>query len=69
MCECKRLIYVDAKCSDMCTTEYEDITKEGYVPDNLEIGSGDYIDLVYCGKIQGDFPLDNQLIKDSIYLA
>ena len=34
--------------------------QEGYVPENLNIGGGDYIEFTYClqcGKIQGDFPI------------
>lgn len=58
-----RVVKVFAKCSDSFSVETEDEHQEyeGYVPDDMGIGSGDYIDFAYCldcGQIQGDeFPL------------
>jgi hypothetical protein len=60
-CGGPNIVEVNAKCSDMCVVEKadEDILLEGYVPRNIGIGSGDYIDFDYCldcGQIQDDWP-------------
>ncbi len=60
-CGKPELIVVNAKCSDMCHIRYPDLTEEqGYVPRNINIGGGDYIEFSYCincGKIRGKFPI------------
>lgn len=60
MCDCTKLIYITAKCRDMCDIEYEGQYHDGYVPSHLGIGEGDYISFAYCpecGKVEGEFPL------------
>ena len=50
---------VSAKCSDMCYFGFKNHEQVGYVPDDIGIGSGDYISFSYClhcGQIQGKFP-------------
>ena len=44
----------DCNCGDIDGEEFE-----GYVPENIGIGGGDYIEFTWCldcGMIQGDFP-------------
>lgn len=56
-----RIIHVTAKCSDLCCVEFPDGTQhDGYVPDKIGIGGGDYIEFKYCmlcGQIQETFPV------------
>ncbi len=55
-----------AKCSDCFVATYKNgaITikdYDGYVPYNMGIGGGDYIEAIYCldcGQIQGKFPIE-----------
>ena len=61
-CESKRVLEVQAKCSDLffCELPYVGAEHEGYVPSDLHIGGGDYIDFkmcLDCGQVQGNFPL------------
>lgn len=62
MCNCNlpsRILKVNAKCSDMCFVQLDGEEHVGYVPDDLGIGGGDYVNFevcLNCGKIQGDFP-------------
>ena len=59
-CGSERILSVNAKCSDMFTAELNMNNYEGYVPYDLGIGGGDYIEFdlcLKCGKIQGHFPL------------
>jgi hypothetical protein len=67
-CEKPIVIVFQAKCSDMCavdivepSTEKTLAMHEGYVPNDLGVGGGDYVGFDYCGncgKIIGEFPLD-----------
>lgn len=59
-CEHKRTAHVTGKCSDRCFVTAGDQEHDGYVPDDMGIGGGDYLEFGYCldcGKIQGSFPL------------
>ncbi|CAB4196769.1 hypothetical protein UFOVP1290_289 [uncultured Caudovirales phage] len=72
-CNSKRVVSAGAKCSDMFYAEFTNevlhTDYNGYVPHDLGIGGGDYIDIKYCmdcGKLQGKFPLPTADIeKDS----
>ena len=58
-CGSGRIVAVNAKCSDLCMVTYGDKQRDGYVPDDIGIGSGDYVDFNYClhcGQIQDEFP-------------
>lgn len=60
-CQSDLVAHVSAKCSDCCHISLKDAEKIGYMPNNLGIGGGDYIDLKWClncGQIQGKFPKD-----------
>jgi hypothetical protein len=68
-----RILGISAKCGDLFLAEYNGITYEGYVPEDIGIGKGDYINITFClecGKIQSSkFPLNepefaNQEIED-----
>jgi len=60
-CHSDRVADVGAKCSDRCyfrVGNYEQ--DDGYVPENLNIGDGDYLDIelcLDCGQLQGKWPL------------
>lgn len=60
-CKSERIMEVSAKCSDMCSLQYHDMERHDYVPRDIGIGGGDYIEFEYCldcGLIQGEFPLE-----------
>lgn len=50
------IVSITAKCSDMFTLDSQGISYEGYVPSELGIGGGDYIDFnldLTTGQIVG----------------
>lgn len=59
-CKSERVASISGKCSDCCSWsvgggEMDD----GYVPGDMGIGGGDYIEFEFClecGQIQGKFP-------------
>ncbi len=56
MCDSDRIIEISAKCSDMCSLEFKGIEYHGDIPDDINIGSGDYINIdicLNCGHAQG----------------
>lgn len=59
--ENQKIVRVNGKCSDMCHIMFPDGTEsDGYVPRDINIGGGDYLDFDYCmncGKLVGDFPV------------
>ena len=58
-CQSERVIAVCAKCSDCCGVNLGSSSMEGYVPTDLGIGGGDYIEFnlcLECGQLQGKFP-------------
>jgi hypothetical protein len=69
-CKTEHLVIVDAKCSDLCNVDYKGQSKQGYVPDDMGIGGGNYIKFSYCpncGMMNGDFPI-NVNLKDEEYI-
>lgn len=60
-CKAKQIAVVNAKCSDRCQFIAPNGTSyEGYVPHNIGVGGGDYVEFEYClkcGQIQGTFPV------------
>jgi hypothetical protein len=59
-CKSERILSVNAKCSDLCNISINGQNKNGYVPHDLGIGGGDYVEFelcLDCGQIQGQFPL------------
>jgi hypothetical protein len=68
-CESNRILVVNAKCSDLCAVSLNGAEKNGYVPDDLGIGGGDYIEFrlcLHCGQIQGKFPLPLAEIEEPL---
>ena len=66
-CGSKRVGWVNAKCSDCCATGIDEKEQDGYVPDDLGIGNGDYVEFDFCfncGQIQGKFPLPISILED-----
>jgi hypothetical protein len=58
-CKTDKILSVNGKCSDMCFAVYDGYEHDGYVPNNLGIGGGDYIEFklcLNCGQVQDTFP-------------
>ena len=61
-CSSDRILSISGKCSDCCTYSItnQNLTGDGYVPDNLNVGGGDYIEFTVCldcGQQQGIWPV------------
>lgn len=68
-CQSARVISVAAKCSDCCGVNLGDSSVDGYVPKDLGIGGGDYVEFLLClecGQLQGNFPLPPAKIEKQI---
>lgn len=66
-CNSSRIADVSAKCNDLCVVEIGDSEHDGYVPDDMGIGKGDYVELKFCldcGQIQGKFPLPTTKLEE-----
>lgn len=66
-CDSDRLIDVGGKTSDCYGHVYKGKSYDGYVPENIGIGGGDYIEFIYCldcGQIQDTFPKDDPQVED-----
>ena len=63
-CGSPRITTISGKCSDMCFVRYPDGREDcNYVPYDIGIGGGDYIEFDYClecGSIQDDFPVKEE---------
>ncbi len=65
-CNSFRIAKLSGKTSDMCCVQMaspadeDDVVEHlGYVPGDMNIGGGDYIEFNFClecGQIQGEFP-------------
>jgi hypothetical protein len=61
-CESTRLASITSKSSDCNFVQVGDNEKDGYVPSDMGIGGGDYVEFVWClecGQIQGDWPVES----------
>jgi len=59
-CGSIRILEVSGKVSDACFITFANEEHDGYVPYNLRIGGGDYLEFnlcMECGKVQGKFPV------------
>lgn len=66
-CSSARIVNIGAKCSDMCSVTYKEVEIDGYVPRDMNIGGGDYVEFSFClncGQIQDDFPVENTGIEE-----
>lgn len=68
----QRLLLVNAKCSDLCQCIYQgkdaDRETDGYVPYNLNVGGGDYVEFTVCldcGQVQGTFPVPEEATAEA----
>jgi hypothetical protein len=60
---------VGGKVSDMCWVHIGDVDHDGYVPYDLGIGGGDYIELeinIETGQIINWKPLTIEMIKEAV---
>ena len=67
-CGSTRLLEITSKVSDAFNVQSTVADYYGYVPGDLGIGGGDYVEFDYCldcGKIQGDFPLPQTEIESN----
>jgi hypothetical protein len=72
-----RLLKLCAKCSDLCGISFQNGTgkiheSDGYVPENINIGGGDYVELdidMETGQIQNWKPVTDAAIILSIKTA
>lgn len=58
-CDSNRIAHINAKCSDMCFVHLGDQEHDGYVPRDLGVGGGDYVEIdlcLNCGHVQGEWP-------------
>ena len=58
-CDKERIANLTAKCSDNFGVEISNNSYEGYVPKDLGIGGGSYLEFAFClncGKIKGTWP-------------
>ncbi len=65
-CKSDRILSVSGKVSDCFFCSFKKKEYEGYVPDEIGIGSGDYIEFNYClecGKIQDSFPKKDPIFE------
>lgn len=68
-CQSERVAKAGAKCSDMFSVSLGETEHQGYVPGDLGIGGGDYVEFSYCldcGQLQGKFPLESAAIEKDI---
>ena len=52
----------------MCDVRMGDMSRDGYVPRGLNIGSGDYLEFkvcLDCGKHQGTFPVTDEAVNEA----
>lgn len=65
-CGSGRIIHAQGKCSDMCFVTIGDSEHDGYVPEGLNIGCGDNIEIdmcLDCGQSLGDFPVPKHKLE------
>jgi hypothetical protein len=67
-CSSEAVISITAKCSDLFSVTFYGINIEGYVPEGIGVGGGDYIKITYCascGMNQSDqFPISSQHLDE-----
>jgi hypothetical protein len=63
-CDSERLASVSSKSSDLNFVQVGKNEHDGYMPDDLGIGGGDYVDFAWClecGQIQGNWSVEPEL--------
>jgi hypothetical protein len=67
-----RLAGICAKCSDLCSyflVNDEEKSGNGYVPGDMGIGGGDYVEFSFCldcGQIQTEFPVPETALEQLV---
>lgn len=59
-CGSERIAQISGKTDDRCFVRLGNKEKNGYAPDGMNVGGGDYLNFklcLDCGKIQGKFPV------------
>lgn len=59
-CGSDRVANFSGKTSDLCSWGIGTAAKHGYVPGDMGVGSGDYLEFdvcLQCGQMQGTYPL------------
>lgn len=67
-CDSKRILQVSAKSSDCCGVSLCGVSHDGYLPKDLGVGGGDYVEFrlcLDCGKVQGNFPLPKTSLEQT----
>ena len=70
-CKSDKIVSITGKTSDRCNTRdrYTDTESDGYVPRDLNIGGGDYLEFDFCrecGTIQGRWPVSDETAEEAI---
>lgn len=71
-CGSERILCVSSKSSDLNFVEYNGIEHDGYLPYDLGVGGGDYVEIevcMECGQLQGEWPKDHDSILESMGVA
>lgn len=71
-CNSNRIMYINGKCSDLCTVNVPHLNKEhdGYAPNIPQVCDGDYIEFSFCldcGMIQNFAPIGDELLLEELY--
>jgi len=67
-CGSERILAVSGKVSDMCSMNIDHRSRDGYVPNRLNIGGGDYLEFsvcLDCGKHVGTFPVTEEAVNEA----
>jgi hypothetical protein len=59
-CNSARILNVNAKASDCIFLRLGEHERDGYMPDDVNLGGGDYVEFsvcLDCGQVQGEYPL------------
>jgi hypothetical protein len=70
-CKSERILTIVGKTDDRFSVNFMNghMQHDGYVLSGIGIGGGDYVDLslcMECGQVQGEFPVTDEKIADSI---
>jgi len=64
-CSSDRVAHVKGKTADMCMYDYKDLGRDDYVPRDVGIGGGDFVEFSYClecGQMQGNWPITEEVV-------
>lgn len=68
-CKSERTARIGGKTSDLCSVYIGTLVErdDGYVPSDMNIGGGDYLELEFCmdcGQMAGTWPLPETVLED-----